>query len=314
MGWGMKEHFEIHFEIEKRCEFNCLHCSSANIRSYEKRGYTNVDIIEAIGLLKDYRVSVTLTGGEPLLTENLVETIREIRYVPIDIEIGLFTSGVIFSENRFWAVSGDLSETLKNAGLSYVYVSVYSDNETIHNGMTRINKAHQLMEASIKNFISAGIDVRFNTVIVKKNVASLNSLFDYAKQIGVSEVRLLKLVKHGSAVQHWGELVPNENEQELIEIITSCAKQLDNTLKVTIAGLPLYTPCRPFDTAQGCQAGLRVLYVDYSGYIYPCASQKNVEEQRLCHIHEVDKLKDLLYNISNNATCCVRPNGLCHKE
>ena len=78
-------------------------------------------------------------------------------------------------------------------------------------------------------------------------------------------------------------------------------------IKITASSCVDLLPCRPFDDAQGCQAGIKLAYVTAEGDIYPCASTKNRPRYRLGNIKEIELIKAYFEssNVSNNAMLCT---------
>lgn len=301
----MKEHFEIHFEIEQHCGLSCRHCSSSGIRSSGLRGYSNDDITKMLSLFTRYDLFVSLTGGEPLLHQNIEDVISSIKSSHPSVEIGLFTTSLIIDNGIVSPLSMSFAERLSDVGISFCYVSVYSNKETTHDIMTQNEGSYYKTRKAIQNLITAGIDVRFNTVVYNGNEKHLSEITECAKELGASEVRLLKLVKHGDAGANWNDIFVDLNDAELNDIFEKLKKEYGDSTRITISSLPKYTPCRPFDNSLGCQAGTLLLYVAYDGFVYPCACTKNLSKYKICHISDIPQIRGYLERITNSAnfTC-----------
>ena len=62
---------EIHVELTNKCILNCKHCSSlANKCTNELEFDDILNFIEKLG--DEYNIRLILTGGEPLLKQNLI--------------------------------------------------------------------------------------------------------------------------------------------------------------------------------------------------------------------------------------------------
>lgn len=303
----MRDRFEIHFEIERQCLLSCRHCSSANTRASGARGYSAEDMSRMAELLADYHLEVTLTGGEPLLHDGLDALLLAVRRAHPSAEAGLFTTGIV-SDNGLAPISASLVSRLAGCGLSFCYVSVYSHLDCVHDAMTRCPGSFAMTGAAIRRFVQAHVDVRFNTVVYKDNQSDLDRIFAYAESLGASEVRLLKLVRHGDAAANWDQLMPELSGAEFVGMIDGLRAAHGASVRLTVSSLPDIMACRPTATAVGCQAGTRLLYVAYDGSVYPCACTKNTAVYRICHISDLSGLRSYITDISDShrPTCLGR--------
>jgi len=279
--------FELHFEVEKNCILKCSHCSSFANRNGQVRGYSLEDIVNMISML-EVEGEIFFTGGEPLIQPELLSTINRINELPNQLVQGLFTTGLIYERGKIVPVSSTYAKALYNAGIRKAYVSIYSSEPQIHDNLTNFNGAFKLTQKAIDNMIRAGIDIKINCVVFRDNYSHLDEIFRMALASGISEVRLLKLIEHGNASANWVNIGITEMEYESA---VSNILEKKPKIKITAAGIPDRLPCRPLEDAVGCDAGNRLLYVRYDGDVFPCASVKNNTQFRICHISEIDKVK-----------------------
>lgn len=301
----MKRTFELHFELEPNCFLNCIHCSSQTIRSEEMK-YEEKDILRLIKCFKT-PLEVFFTGGEPLLYSRLLPLFSEITSQVPTCKIGLFTSGIIYNQGNLISVEEDYLKKLKSSGLEICYVSLYSNEETWHDYMTNQAGSFSCTVRSIKNMIKIGIDTRINLVLTAFNHSHINEIIQFAYSLGVSEVRLLKLICHGNAVNFW-KTIGLSNEDYLHSIKEIYAKRNKQPLRITVSSVPQLAPCRPLENAVGCQAGSNLLYVTLSGDVYPCACVKNQKDYLLFNV------KDIETNYSNTDLYFLQPSNCCLSE
>ena len=290
----MKTPFEIHFEIERRCRLLCRHCSSHAIRDLQRRGFTPQQMCDLAGLLGDFAIHVYLTGGEPLLCGDLTACMAGFSALPGETHVGLFTSGIVLRGSEAGPISPAEAAEMRRAGLENCYLSVYSAHPDVHDAMTRTPGSFAMTRQAMENLRREGVDVRFNSVVYSGNEEGLDALLACAGQAGASEVRLLKLIRHGSAAEAWEDLrLKTGTHSDRVQALL--AAQAGKTgPRVTLSGHPQLAPCRPFAAAQGCQAGSRLLYVAYTGEVYPCACAKNREKYRLGHLSDMEGLRQAL--------------------
>ena len=294
---------ELHFEISNDCILKCKHCSS-----FKKNIMSTFSINEMLSLISSFNepTSVFFTGGEPLLNENLEKIIQETRSIPNVHNIGLFTTGLFLTEEKIMPISIIKSQNLQSLGLNQVYVSLYDFENDAHDFLTNTFGAFDKTKKSVYNMKNAGIDVKFNVVVYKRNIKKLIGILKFAKDIGVSEVRFLKLVEHGNALNNLENIAVDgisfENE------INNILPLSTDSCRITVSSLPHIISCRPNINAKRCQAGCNLLYIDYSGNVYPCACVKNNAKYLLGNIKNISDVlnkKNILYKNENNRCLSV---------
>lgn len=127
----------------------------------------------------------------------------------------------------------------------------------------------------------------------KFNDENLDDTIRYIEQIGVKEIRILRLVKNGSAIENWYEIgvsytIQNNAIYEIINKIDTYKT------RVTVSGFPEYHPCRPSNHSYKCQAGTNLLYITYQGEVYPCACTKNQKSFMIGKINENEKIQQYI--------------------
>ncbi len=280
---------EIHFEIMDRCLLKCKHCSSmASILGREKK-YSEQDMFSLLEKINGKK-EVFLTGGEPLLYKELEKMLKSIRQIP-DTQLGLFTTGILMDVGGISPISEVYAKKLQECGLEICYLSVYSYLEEEHDWMTRLHGSFKMLNESIKHLQKAGIEVRFNSVVTKKNYLLYEKLIEFAESSGVTEVRILKLIRQGRAKECWQDIAVTEEDYR--NIVLNAVKR-SNKLRITASGAIDILPCRiNNNNISICPAGVGVVYVTYEGNVFPCASVKTKEKYKIGNITDADINKKL---------------------
>lgn len=299
---------EIHFEIENRCLLHCRHCSSYSSREMNNMGY---EVSDMTNLIKNFRnpIDIYLTGGEPLLNENLVSIMKEIIRVNSNHRIGLFTTGIRHDENgRLCAITEEYARELKDAGVTNCYLSIYSHKREEHEMITCLDSSFELTHEAASNLIKAGIIVNANVVVTKKNISNLEKIITRLQEEGFSQIRFLKLVNHGLASLNWDEF--GVLEEEYINAIKRIfEKRSDYSVDITISGFPQLVKCRPFKEAIKCQAGTKLLYVTFGGDVFPCACVKNNDKLFISKVSEYSVVMNFLEKQSEYNEHCLSCRG-----
>jgi len=115
------EKIELSVDVTYRCLFSCLFCSSIDtlypmdmqIDTAEKV----INFIDAKNKLKNKNSVITITGGEPLIFNELSLFISE--WTKNSCEVNLCTTGAIMKDENYW-------DRLSQAGLKSVRLSMHS--------------------------------------------------------------------------------------------------------------------------------------------------------------------------------------------
>ena len=290
----MSKFFELQFEIETACLLDCIHCSSANSRLLAKRQYSDEDILRVLELFPE-ETRVILTGGEPLLYKHVFELCKQISLESPLKKIGIYTTGNI---KNMCSIDELLAKHLNVLHVDVCYFSIYSISAKLHDAWTQKSGSFLNTIESIASLKKAGISSKAHLVLNKYNINSVKEIFYFCESIGMDEVRILRLAPAGNAKNNWNDIsIPISVQNNIIRQIVSCRNKFQ--ISITVAGYPTIMPCRNFQNAKGCQAGINLLYIDSYGDIYPCACAKaNAVKYKICNIKEIEKLKNYLQSMS----------------
>ncbi len=120
---------------------------------------------------------IKLTGGEPLMRQDLPEIVAGIASVPGLRDLSITTNGLL--------LGGGMAKKLRDCGLRRVNISLPSLNEETYRKLTGGKLKDAL--AGIKAAIEAGFSpVKLNMVVLKDvNVGDVADLIEYAGKMGV---------------------------------------------------------------------------------------------------------------------------------
>ncbi|WBW95254.1 radical SAM/SPASM domain-containing protein [Oceanirhabdus sp. W0125-5] len=300
----MSRRYEIQIEIENQCLLNCKHCSSLTMRHAAKKEFIETEVFEFLSLFKG-STFLYFTGGEPLLDLGIIEKIRKINFKYPNINIGLYTCGIIKTKNVVSPISISRAKDMKRAGIKECYISLYHEDEKIHDYITNLKGSAIATKESICNLLSSGIDVKIHLVVNKYNVFNLRTTLNEISKLGVKEIRLLRMVRCGSAEEYWDDIgvAYKVQNKSIIDIMSEKDKF---KTRITVSGFPEIFPCRPFVDSIKCQSGINVLYITHEGDVYPCACTKNGTNFLIGKISELKKIKNYIsktYDIDYYEEC-----------
>jgi len=144
-------------EITQNCNLICRHCYEGSTRCERKPEMSLDDFKKVIDELKEIGVdSIQLVGGEPLMHSQIEQFIDYIVGKFSYVEI--YTNGTMLSERML-----DIIEKNKIT----IALSMYSEQDEIHDYVTRTQGSLKLTKKHIKQAIDKGISVRVASVEMK---------------------------------------------------------------------------------------------------------------------------------------------------
>jgi radical SAM protein with 4Fe4S-binding SPASM domain len=254
--------YRMDIAITYQCNNDCTHCYNARVRNFPQLPkhdwFQVIDKIWNLGI-----PHVVFTGGEPTLYEHLPELIHYAE------SKGIITG--INSNGRNLANSNYL-DSLIDAGLDHIQITIESSNAEIHDEMVNLPGAWKETVTGIQNVLNKNIYMMTNTTMLKTNYKTLSNTLDFLAQIGVPTIGLNALIYSGK-----GKDVGTGLSETQLEPLLDIAKK-----KTTLHNQKLiwYTPthyCRfnPITHelgVKGCSAALYNMCIEPNGDVLPCQS------------------------------------------
>jgi MoaA/NifB/PqqE/SkfB family radical SAM enzyme/protein-L-isoaspartate O-methyltransferase len=287
IGQSEKRHlYSVTFAVTNRCNYNCWHCYNAG-RSQEDIPFSIIERV--IAELRELgAVIVTLTGGEPLLRNDLEDMVSLFDDRTCLI---LGTTGEGLTRER--------SRALKKRGLFGVGFSLDSSVEKEHDQMRGVKGAFKTALNGINIASDAGLYPYIVSVATHKFLKRdrFMSFMQFASNVNAREVHLLEPCATGRLAGRSDVLLTYDERQLIFEYQEEIA--LSDNLPILSSYTYLESP-----EAFGCGAGLTHLYIDGSGEVCPCnlipISFGNIANESLSNI-----LGKMGCHFQKPRTCCV---------
>jgi heme b synthase len=266
----------VAWEVTRRCNLNCVHCrASAERGPYpgELEGPKSLEIIDQIaGLGKSV---VILTGGEPLLREDIFDlarygTERGLRMV-------MATNGTLLTPV--------IAERIRSSGIQRVSISLDGANAEEHDKFRQVQGAYQASLKGIEILKEAGIEFQVNTTITKHNYRRCREILDSVMHLGAVAHHLFLLVPTGRAREMADQEIDALEYEKLLLWFNQMQKKVPIHLKATCAP-HFYRILRQeahkrgekvdFQTygldavTRGCLGGISFCFISYEGMVQPC--------------------------------------------
>ncbi len=185
----------LRISVTDRCNLRCQYCMPEEHYAWLSRG--DVLHFEEISLLVDCFAELgvsrlRLTGGEPLLRQDLATLVRMLAAKPGIRDLALTTNGILL---------GDQAAPLSAAGLHRLTVSLDSLRGDRFYALTRRAALPQVLEG-ISAAVRAGLrGLKIDTVVMRgTNDDELADMIEYGKSVG-AEVRFIEYMDVGGATR-----------------------------------------------------------------------------------------------------------------
>jgi radical SAM protein with 4Fe4S-binding SPASM domain len=239
------------------CYVNCPHTKSQEITTEEAQFI--IRIIKETAKVP----SISFTGGEPTLRNDLFELIHYARQQ--QLRVNLITNGIIITK--------DYAMNLKKAGLNSAQVSLESSDESIHDALTSHPGSFQKTIKALQYFTESGIHTHTNSTINQRNKDSLPGLFQLAAKLHLKRLSMNLLMPCGAADSQL-KLWISYSETGTILTHLKKAAQLHNIEFMWYSPTPycLFNPVEHHLGNKTCAAAQGLLSIDPQGNVLPCSS------------------------------------------
>ena len=251
-----------------RCQNKCLFCyAESPNRGTKVREMSTSEVKTIIDRIFDdaHCPTVSFTGGEPTLRDDLPELIRHAK--SRGMRVNLITNGLKCADPDYVA-------QLKEAGLDSAQVSLEGHNPQVHDAVVRHPGAFERTTKAVHSLREAGIHTHTNTTICGSNRAHLLELVDYiADQLHSEYFSMNVMISTGTALKHGEEEVTYTELGAIVEELLERAKQKGTRL-VWYSPTPycLFNPVTHGLGSKSCACIDGLISVAPDGELLPCSS------------------------------------------
>jgi len=285
---GIKIPGIVNIAVTHKCRYNCWHCSAAPKKGKDLSLET---IVDAIQTFQDMGTSMfSITGGEPLLREDLTEIIRSIDDRSM---VFMFTSG--------YGLTDEKAKELKDAGLFGMMISLDHYKPEIHDNLRGYKGAFDIVMKGVKMAQKANLYVGLSCVITREMLQKdeIWKVLELAKNLSVHEIMMFEPTPVGKLFESDSYVLNNDEREELIRYHKLVNKQRKYKKYPRVSVFPYFESKDFF----GCTAGYNLTYIDADGYIRPCdftpLTFGNIQEE---------PIEDIWQKVN---TAFNKPRGFC---
>lgn len=184
----------LRISLTLRCNHSCIFCHREGIGGGvggRELGWRDWAFVAEVASRLGIRY-VKLTGGEPLVREDIVEVVAA-------MSERLEEVSMVTNASLLKPLAGRLAE----AGLSRINVSLHSLREDTFRTITGGSLSRVL--AGIRAALDAGLRIKVNYLVLKQNAGEFEDILGYAASIG-ADVNVIELIPLGTAGPEYGRL------------------------------------------------------------------------------------------------------------
>ena len=261
LNWRAERPIVVSFEVTDSCTCFCRHCDHGGVRD-DSSNMKPADYRHYMNVLRP--VVVQVSGGEPLMRDDLTEVVRHVkddRGLPFVL---LVSNWSLMTEERYLA--------LREAGVDEFCVSLDFPDER-HDRFRGHPGLFEHLNTIVPRLGALGHDdIVLNNCIHAENVGDINSCADKAKEWGVN------INYSAYTPRRTGErelFLTKPDELDVLRRQLARIKERMNGRWIATTESTVDATQRYFETggAPGCKAGLRWLVVTSDGKLQPCSMQ-----------------------------------------
>jgi radical SAM protein with 4Fe4S-binding SPASM domain len=245
------------WDITYRCNLRCKHCYVSGGRETKELSTEEAkEIIEQLAQNKVFTVS--FTGGEPLLREDIFDLIEYARE---------FKLSAVLASNG-WYIDEKCARRLKETGLDYVMLSLDGQDAETHDFIRGQGSFRKVIEATA-NLQKVRIPFGLTLVLNRLNLGQIENVAYLAESLKANQLRLYRLLNEGRAEEKSLQGLSAQETTEIMERVRNLAVGVPVVFDEAfgfLAGLPK----RRGFFGVGCSAARTVVGIKASGDVTPC--------------------------------------------
>ncbi len=254
----------ISWNTTNQCNMFCEHCyRDAGAKLSEELSTAEakklIDEIKKAG----FRIMI-FSGGEPLMRPDIYELAAYAGHKGLRPVLG--TNGTL--------ISPEVARKIKEAGIMAAGVSLDSLYPDKHDKFRGMDNAFALTVEGMKNLREAGVPFQIHTTVMNWNVGELESITDFAIEIGAMAHHVFFLVPTGRGIDIEKEGLRVAEYEKTINRLLKKQTEVDIEIKPTCAPQFMRLADKkgiPMRFSRGCLAGISYCIISPKGDVQACA-------------------------------------------
>lgn len=306
----------LFLELTQACNVACLHCGSDCTKDTTTPPLPREDILRVMQEIADaydpHKITVVLSGGEPLCYPNVFELGAEI--YKLGFPWGMVTNGLAWTPKQI--------AQAKAAGLRSITVSL-DGLETEHDWLRgregSFHHAVNTLRMLLADPFYGVMDVI--TCVNKRNLPQLENIRDLLMQLGVPNWRITTIFPIGRAAQNPDLQLDAAGFQELMTKVAEFRRRDGIRVNFAESAFLGRHECVVRDEPYFCRAGINISGVMVNGDILACPNidrrfaQGNIHQDSFVDVweHRYQKFRDRRW-MKQSACAGCKQWRLCQGE
>ncbi len=254
--------------VTYRCNLACKFCyaSCGCTKKQNSEELNTEEIKEVLTIIKNEAEvpSVSFTGGEPTLRDDLTEVISFAK--SLKMWTNLITNATLITKEK--------AQSFKDAGLDSAQVSLEGGKPVLHDAIVQKSGAFTSTIGGLMHLKEAGIRVHTNTTISRLNKEELFNILDTVKDLGMDRLSMNMITPQGSALKDLSKILITYSEigEVVLEVFKYAQKLELEFMWYSPTPMCIFNPIMHGLGSKGCAACDGLLSVAPDGNILPCSS------------------------------------------
>lgn len=201
----------LFLELTMNCNERCLHCGSycGDVKSVEMPVEKYYELLDKVKRDFSPLPMLCITGGEPLLRKEFFDIMSYAN--KLGYKWGMTSNGTLITD--------DVAKRLEETGMKTISISIDGLEDT-HDSFRRTKGGFKKAVEGIKNLLKYNfMEVQATTVVTKKNINELDSLFELMQELDVDSWRVINLEPIGRALSLDGYMLDKEDYVRMFDFI-----------------------------------------------------------------------------------------------
>jgi heme b synthase len=299
----------IAWEITRSCNLSCLHCRASAEKGPYKNELSTTECLSLIGDIASFsNPIIILTGGEPLLREDIFEIASYGKKKGLRMVMG--TNGTLVNNSN--------ANKIVESGIARISISIDGATQKLHDQFRQVEGAFAGAMNGINFAKSVGMEFQINTTVTQDNLDQIEGILNLAIKLGAVAHHIFLLVPTGRGRELKEQILSPEDCEKTLRWFYTQKDKVPLQLKATCAPHyyrilrqeakkegKLVTP-RTYGLdamTRGCLGGTSFCFISHTGEVQPCGYLEincgNVREESLESLWKNSKVFNDLRDVSN---------------
>jgi MoaA/NifB/PqqE/SkfB family radical SAM enzyme len=210
----------VGLQVTRRCNADCIHCAASGFVQ-ELQTEEMKQVIKKLHEAGTVRISVT--GGEPLIRDDLVELLKEIR--KFNMASTLSTNGLLLDEAKL----DEIKDLLSN--IRFSIHGLEETNDYIFQKKGAFNKIMEMVDLSVSKDMHVGVIYS----VMRRNIDELIDVARILEKKGVDKLIIFTLIANGRGKDIFDNQFLHVSEiQEVMGELRDIKREQEWNLDVTL--------------------------------------------------------------------------------